>query len=204
MNIDKFIKNLSLRYPAGATDIKIEDIEGYIIRAKINEYQLDTIDLLMQENYSKTSFPFVKDIKDIFEKGYSVNNGQKYIVDNYIKKTDDIYYPTSFVNYVCNKQNMQIEDIIKYYTIYETKNINGHDLNTYENYFLYIFSDLINNYRARKRKRILGESNRIKTENELNRLLNDTKIEIEREPEPTANDIQEIKDIFKSLNKILT
>lgn len=203
MNIDIFINKLTSRYSTNATDIKIEDIEDYIKRTNITELQLDTINLLMQENYGKTSFPFVKDIKDIYEKGYSIISGQKHVVDRMTEKTDDIYYPTTFVDYVCNKKNMQIEDIIKYYKIYETKNMNGHEMNTYERYFLFVFSDLITNYRARKRRKC--DDNRIKTENELNMLLNDTKIEIEREPDPTPEDMQLIKEMFKSVsrNKII-
>ncbi|MGD8305196.1 MAG: hypothetical protein PVF17_00955 [Ignavibacteria bacterium] len=201
MNVDKFIKNLTMRYPSGATDIRLEDIEGYIERTKITETQLDTIDLLVQENYGKTSFPTVKDIKDMYEKGYSIISGQKHLVDHHREKTNDIYYPQAFVCYVCDQQNMCIEDIIKFYKIYETKKINQHEMNTYENYFLYIFSDLINNYRARKAKNIKGENNRTKTEYELSQLMQDQKIEIEREPVPTLEDLKIIKEMFKGVEQ---
>lgn len=198
MKEELFLERLVNRY-SESNKQKIQDLKDWIKRENITETKLDTIDLLLQENYPKKSYPFVKDINDIYKKGYSLVSGNKYIVDSYTEKTDDIYYHTAFVNYVCKKQNMQIKDIIKYYKIYETKKINQHEMNTYENYFLYIFSDLITNYRARKRKKVTGENNRNKTEYELAQLLQGANIDIEREPDPTQEDLLYIREIFMSI-----
>lgn len=198
MDLKKFIKNLTLRYPSGSSDIKIDDIESYLERIKATDLQLETIELLMQENYSKTSFPFVKDIKDIYERGYSIVGGNKHKVDSYASKeaTNDIYYPDKFINHVCMTQNMNVKQIIARYLNTETKQINGHELSTYDAYFLFAFSDMMLNYRERLRRNDKG--NEDKTFREIENLKTGQPILQEHIAQATA---EELKDVLGTFNK---
>jgi len=179
MELKKFVDNLTLRYPTGASEIKIEDVKEYIERTKVTDLQLETIEILMKDNYSKTSFPFVKDIKDIYERGYSIVGGNKHKVDSYESKeaTDDIYYHDKFVKHVTMTQNLDLKNIIAKYQRIEVKQMNSHNLSTYDAYFLFAFSDLILNYRERLRKKDVG--NEDKTFRELENLKMGVPVDLE-------------------------
>ena len=176
MTIDEFLKKLIARY-SNSNEQKIEDIKNWIERENINSDRLTTLELLLQTRYSKVSFPLIKDLNDIYQNGYT---------SFYERKNDDIYYPEIFVKYIVHQKKQNIKDIIKNYIKYENKQINQKEMHCYERYYLYIFSDLINNYRARLENNFVSSfDNEDKTADELYILLAGETLQQEKETSTT-------------------
>lgn len=116
------------------------------------------------------------------------------------KKIDanDIYFPEKFINHVTFVLNLGIRDIIKKYIDFEKGQLRGDDMSCFERYFLYIFYDLINNYRVRLKNEYVSEhANKIQTEKDLQMLKNGIELIIEKEPDPTGHEKQELLEMCK-------
>lgn len=156
MDKESFIDGLKEIYN-GFTSTKARLIKEWIERENINNAQLDRLELLIVEEYPKTSFPLIHDLKTIYQNNYT----------NFAGKTEDIYYDTTFVNHVMRIEKLDLARIIKrYYAIEVKKFKQDKELNCYENYFLSIFDETVGNYRDRQSVCTIRE-NEIQTMNEL-------------------------------------
>lgn len=116
------------------------------------------------------------------------------MIISYYKQEEDIYYPEKFVKYVLDDQGYNLQYIIRKYFEFENKQIAGFEMHCYERYFLYIFDDLIFNYRSRlKNNRITENENRIKTEQELE----DLKLGAQPGFEPVFKDVPGFSELKK-------
>jgi hypothetical protein len=163
MKVKEFLEKQQLRFPDGHSQIREDDIVDWIKEEGYSETQLDTIDMLIRNghkgyNNAVPKYPVISQLKDIVKKGY-VKSGKEI--------TNDIFYPDKFVRFVCNEEMLDFAAIKKKYGELEKKKFfTEQELNTYENFFLFIFDIIITNYRVRARK-INQEINLKKAEQEL-------------------------------------
>jgi len=122
-----FVERLKGAYSSGYNNVMGEYIMNWIDEEGINDTQLDTLEYLIANEYTYKGFPNLPAIKEIYKNGYSYFAG----------KTEDIYYPTIFVNHVVKKQRMDLPKIIKtYFDIEKKKFKEDKELTCYEACFL--------------------------------------------------------------------
>jgi len=198
MDVKEFCKRLAGRYN-GSNELKAQDIMDWVKRNNVTDEQLNTLELLIVENYGKQSFPYPKDLEDIYKRGYSVSGNNKQVIHSYGEKTDDIYYDQTFVNHVVHKEGLTLSQIIKKYGEYEDDRLKGDDNSCYKNFFIQVFSGMVNNYKIRLNdKNVPKEANQRRTQEDLDSLLDGKEVIREKQPLPTEDEIEEIKKLFNN------